>query len=137
MILFSSFSDFFVLLLFLYTGLLSGFLFIATRFLIKKFFNKIEVKLLSNEQKSEKRKSKSFFRSFLAVLLQILESAILFCCLLISWYLNFNYNYGHIRIICVFIWLIGFLCARTTLKMFAKSVLFFYNKKKKAKIENR
>ena len=136
MILFSSFSDFFVLILFLYTGVLSGFLFYCTNYVIKQANNKFLTKIFSKEQDDKKQKSKKIFTSFFYVLFQILQAIVLVCCMFLSWYVNLYYNYGHIRIVYIIVWVFGFLASTTTLKIFAKRLFFFYNKKKKAKIED-
>jgi len=136
MILFSSASDIYIFIMFMYLGVMSGYVFLLLSSLTNKISSNLKLKFLGNLQKGKKINFNNFCVSILNILRQIASSLMLVFCAFLSWYINYFYNYGKMKFIYILIWCIGFLCARTSLKIFAKKFLIFYNKKKKGQIEN-
>lgn len=175
MILFSSFSHFYILLMFIYLGLLSGLIFFSVFFIsnkLKQFNFNVSVKSLkkdkpkkskvpvkrnlnfqqqnSPKKNNKKRKTKKppnretlkkinnltkrflnmlkiFFNKFKNIILCTLNIVALCIVVFFSYYVNFVFNLGHLRLIYVVIWLLSFSFSYTLLKKVAKLVLNFYN----------
>ena len=175
MILFSSFSHFYVLLMFIYLGLLSGLIFFSVFFVsnkLKQFNFKVNINALkknnikknklnvkrnlnfqqqnspkkSRKKRKEKRPPnreilkkinnltkrflnmlKIFFNKFKNIILCTLNIVALCIVVFFSYYVNFVFNLGHLRLIYVVIWLLSFTFSYTLLKKVAKLVLNFYN----------
>ena len=53
---------------------------------------------------------------------------VLCCVVCLSYYINFVYNMGHLRVIYVVIWMLAFVISLTLVKMVAKIIFNFYNK---------
>lgn len=212
MLLFSSFNHFYILLMFLYLGLLSGFIFFiiylitnklktinfnVDRTIFRKVSNKKQKNLskikknlvlaqsnknednLKNKTKNKKGKQKNndksknkkspnreilkkinnltknfltfkskfinqfkiiknllilFFNKFKNIILVIVNLVALCSVVLFSYYINYKYNMGYLRVIFVVIWLSAFIISSSLVKKVAKMFINFYNKLKQNKI---
>ena len=151
MTLFSTLNQPLILWFFCYLGFVSGLIFFSVfkltnllkdaKILKKDLTNKEEKKEKTDEKKRLKflkilsKNIKIILQFMLRILSIILSTITFFIVILLSFYLNLNFNYGEITFINVIIYSNAFFLSNIFLKMVAKFLFNFYNERRARRVK--